>query len=254
LDGKPAPLADRQSSATAFTDSSGSYSFNNVSEGSYVLIPSKAGYGFEPPRIDLKIDGSNISGASFVASAIVLAGTVSGFVSTGVTITLSGATSGVTTTDASGNYRFGPLTDGEYTLTPTAEHAVFTPLNISVSVSSASSTANDFVARGSYIISGHVGGAICGGVEMTLSGAASMTTQTADRAGRLGNYIFEGLEEGSYTLTPSLAGFQFSPPSMDVLVSNYDQIGKDFRSISNKAHSISGTAVECRYLWDQLHL
>ena len=47
------------------------------------------------------------------------------------------------------------------------------------------------------------------GVTVTLSGGASKTTITD----ALGNYSFAGLPVGNYTVTPSLAGYDFAPAS-----------------------------------------
>jgi hypothetical protein len=51
---------------------------------------------------------------------------------------------------------------------------------------------------------------------VTLSGAASATA-TADSSG---NYSFTGLANGSYTVTPSKAGYTFSPTSANATVNN----------------------------------
>ena len=66
-----------------------------------------------------------------------------------------------------------------------------------------------------YTISGAVSGAVTSGVTMTLSGAKSATTATATG----GTYSFTGLAAGSYTVTPSLSGYTFSPASTAVTIS-----------------------------------
>jgi hypothetical protein len=48
---------------------------------------------------------------------------------TGVTVTLSGAASGSTTTDQFGNYSFGSLASGTYTVTPSQTGYTFAPLS-----------------------------------------------------------------------------------------------------------------------------
>jgi hypothetical protein len=58
-------------------------------------------------------------------------------------------------------------------------------------------------------LSGTVSGAVARNVMITLSGAntGSVVTDAS------GNYTFSGLAAGSYTVTPSLAGYIFSPAS-----------------------------------------
>ncbi len=80
-----------------------------------------------------------------------------------------------------------------------------------------------------YSISGVVAGDLLSGVTITLSGAGSaMTTTDAS-----GNYGFSGLVNGSYTVTPSLAGFTFSPISSIVVVSGASVIATNFVATVN---------------------
>ena len=51
---------------------------------------------------------------------------------------------------------------------------------------------------------------------ITLSGAGNATTQT----NASGNYSFSGLANGSYTVTPTLTGYTFSPTSTAVSISD----------------------------------
>jgi hypothetical protein len=61
-----------------------------------------------------------------------------------------------------------------------------------------------------YSISGTVSGAVLQGVNIALSGSASATTTTDDS----GNYSFTGVPNGSYTVTPSKAGYTSNPPTL----------------------------------------
>ena len=63
-----------------------------------------------------------------------------------------------------------------------------------------------------WAISGTVTGAVQQGVTMTLSGTSSATTTTDGS----GNYSFSDLSNGNYTVTPTLAGYTFSPTSKPV--------------------------------------
>jgi len=61
-------------------------------------------------------------------------------------------------------------------------------------------------------------------VVLTLSGDASDTTAPATD----GTYSFAGLEEGTYTVTPSLANYTLEPTIRSYAPLNSDQIGQDF--------------------------
>jgi hypothetical protein len=90
-----------------------------------------------------------------------------------------------------------------------------------------------------HAISGSVGGAVYGGVNLTLQGAsASATVETSGG----GAFNFGGLADGSYTLTPSLAGYSFSPPSLQVVVKGASVSGQSFAATAvTSGFTISGT-------------
>jgi membrane-bound inhibitor of C-type lysozyme len=142
-----------------------------------------------------------------------ISGTVSGVVQDGVTITLSGASSGSTTTDASGNYSFAGLDNGSYVVTPSLAgyNCGFDPNSEEITINGENVSLVNFVSASGtfYSISGTVSGAVSYGVMMTLSGANSGSAITDTN----GNYSFAGLANGSYIITPSLAGFMFTPTS-----------------------------------------
>ncbi|MCX5885280.1 MAG: DUF1566 domain-containing protein [Proteobacteria bacterium] len=75
-----------------------------------------------------------------------------------------------------------------------------------------------------YSLSGTVTGDVLEGITLALSGTFSMTT-TTDSAG---NYIFPGVFNGSYTITPSLSGYAFDPLSQTIDVIDADVTGMDF--------------------------
>jgi hypothetical protein len=61
-------------------------------------------------------------------------------------------------------------------------------------------------------------------VLITISGAGSATTLTNDS----GNYSFSGLADGSYSATPSLSGYTFSPTSNLVAISGANATVSNF--------------------------
>ncbi len=81
----------------------------------------------------------------------------------------------------------------------------------------------------SYSISGTVtsGGAPLAGVTMTLAGSSSGTATTDAN----GNYAFRDVSIGTYSLTPSLAGFAFTPSTRSVFLDGIDAVGFNFSVI-----------------------
>jgi hypothetical protein len=91
-------------------------------------------------------------------------------------------------------------------------------------------------AAQAYSISGTISGAGGPGAAVKLTGAATAST-TSDTGG---NYTFTGLANGSYTVTPSKAGFVYTPASKAVTVSGASVTAVNFSSAA-QAYSISGT-------------
>ena len=235
-------------SATQSSNSSGQYAFANLAAGTYTVTPTLAGYTFSPANAQVTVTNSNISATTFVGTAAppptyTISGVVSGAVTGGVKITLSGAGSATTTTAANGAYTLTGLAPGNYTVAPSLSGYTFSPASTSVTINSADVTGTNFtssaVVTATYSISGTVSGAVAGGVTVTLSGAGSGTTTTAAN----GSYSFSGLAAGNYVVTPSLSGYTFSPTSQAVAITTANVTGTNFTSSAVVAptYAISGT-------------
>jgi hypothetical protein len=146
-------------------------------------------------------------------STFSISGSVSGPALVGVTINLTGAATGSTSTDVNGNYSFTALPTGSYTVAPSLAGFVFSPASSAVTISGANVSVNNFAetasAAASSSLSGTVSGSVVQNVLITLGGTNSGSALTDT----LGNYSFSGLAAGSYTLTPALAGHTFTPAS-----------------------------------------
>lgn len=159
------------------------------------------------------------------------------------TVTLSGHATATTTANSAGNYTFTGLANGSYTVTPSNGGYSFTPASQSVTVNGADVSGINFTGATVptiYSIQGTItpasNGAGAAGATVTLSGAASATT-TADA---LGNFIFNNVSSGTYTVIPSNAGFSFSPSYQTVTVNGANATGINFTA-STQAFDISGT-------------
>ncbi|MFY9327929.1 MAG: carboxypeptidase regulatory-like domain-containing protein [Georgfuchsia sp.] len=214
------------------TGAGGAYTISGLLPGSYTVTPSLTGFTFVPTDKAVTIVAANSTANDFVATAIPvphsISGKVSGDTSSGVTITVTGTATATATTDASGNYSVSGLFDGDYTVTPSKTGYTFTPSGSAVTMSGANVTGKNFTATANaaptYAISGAVSGAVLSGVTITLSGDGSATTTTNSS----GNYSFSGRVDGNYTVTPSLAGYSFTPTSLAANVSGAAVTGKDF--------------------------
>lgn len=162
-----------------------------------------------------------------------ISGNIPGLSAATVTITVGGT--GSATTDAVGNYTLTGLNSGTYTIAPSKTGCTFSPASLVVTITTASSTGNNFTPICSgFSISGAVG---VTGATVSLSGASSGTA-TSDGSG---NYTFTGLANGSYTVTPAKTGCTFTPLSLNVTLNNADSTGNNFsNNCPVTTYSISG--------------
>lgn len=167
-----------------------------------------------------------VSGGSMYA----ISGTITGLGGATVEVALSGTSVSTISTDASGMFTFGGLSDGTYTIAPVPGAFTFSPSAKTVAVNGASRAGQDFAATaaagGAHRLSGTVSGASVSGVIVALAGDFTATTVTNSA----GAFAFDGLADGSYTLTPSLRGAVFTPATRSVTVSGSDVPGQDFVS------------------------
>jgi hypothetical protein len=76
-------------------------------------------------------------------------------------------------------------------------------------------------------------------ITLTVSGLNSETTTTEAASGK---YSFTGLVKGTYTITPSMAWYRFTPPCQAVTINKGDvsKINFTFTGASGSEHNISG--------------
>jgi len=212
--------------ASATTDASGTYSFPGLPAGNYTLTPALAGYTFKPSSSTVTlVSGAASSGNNFVETAYTgaassISGRVTGTLTQSAMLSLSGDNTGSVLADASGNYSFNGLAAGSYTVTPALAGYVFSPASLAVTSAAGDAiTAKNFTAAvypgTTSSLSGSVSGAVAQNVIITLSGTNTGSVMTDEN----GKYSFTGLAVGTYTLTPSLAGYTFSPASRTLNVS-----------------------------------
>lgn len=231
-------------SASTTTDVNGNYSFAGLVSGSYVVTPVLAGHTYSPASRTVSLVNANSTGNDFTDTTTYysISGTVTGSVQQGVTITLSGTAGSTTTTDGTGNYTFTGLLNGSYTVAPSRTGYVFSPASLAVTINNANSTGRNFTSSPvpTYLLSGTIsmsGGGALAGVTVTLGGANSGTATTDGG----GNYSFN-VADGFYTVTPTLAGWNFSPANIARTLSGAASTANNFTASSAVAgYTVSGT-------------
>jgi hypothetical protein len=113
-----------------------------------------------------------------------------------------------TTTDSSGNYSFGTVPNGTYTITPSIAGAesVFFPANQSVTVNNGTISGVNFSAILGYTVSGAVSyaGASTGHIYVVLSSSCGGSGGLGTSLTAPGSFTIRGVPPGSYTLQASL--------------------------------------------------
>ncbi|MCM0082547.1 carboxypeptidase regulatory-like domain-containing protein [Geomonas sp. Red32] len=233
-----------------FSDGNGNFSFTQLSNGSYTVTPSRAGYTFTPASVTVSIN-NNGAAADFTAVPIPTY-SISGTVSSGNNAGLAGATVTITdassqqvaslVTDGAGHYAAAGLTAGSYHVAVSHPDGFsFSPsATQTVTLSGASQTA-DFTAAAAatYAISGSVsvsGGGALAGVSLVLADQAGASYRTT--TGANGAFSFAGIPDGYYTMTPALSGYNFVPNPLLVHVNGQDNTGNAISASS--ANSGSG--------------
>jgi len=170
-----------------------------------------------------------ISTTSIIPSTYIISGTVSaaGAILPGVTVTLSGTSSGSTTTDEHGYYYFTGLSAGVYSVSACKTNYSISPASISVTITNTNQIGKNFTAVRLYAISGTIleDASPLEGVTVDLSGDATDSTETDGD----GYFEFTGLLAGTYTLTATLEDYTFDPESIDdIEISGADSTENDF--------------------------
>jgi len=127
-----------------------------------------------------------------------------------------------TQTDTTG-YVFAGLENGTYTITPSLPGYIFSPETLVVSVRDQDVTNANFEAFNGFSLSGTItdkNGKALSGVLISLNGLKSQpATALTDTTGF---YQFTGLGFDTYTVTPFIDGYGFTPPFQDVTISSSD--------------------------------
>ncbi|GAB5466214.1 MAG: hypothetical protein Kapaf2KO_16500 [Candidatus Kapaibacteriales bacterium] len=214
-------------SATETTDANGEYLFEDLGAGIYTVTPISPGYNYTPEEytIDLSSDttGFEFEATSSTTAIYTLSGTITenGNPLRNIEVSIGSATD---TTDANGEYLFEDLEAGSYTVTPISESCTFTPENQIVNLNS-DQTGVDFIIdcpEDTYSLSGKISDDLYGAQGIEVGNGISTVITDFN-----GEYIFENLIAGSYTITPLSESCTFNPTQQEVNLIQ-DETGVDF--------------------------
>ena len=168
-----------------------------------------------------------------VLTGYTVSGTVTGAGKDNATLTLQGTGSPRTaTSNATGGYQFLNVPTGDYTLTVSKKGFAYTPPSQTVKVASkdfAVPAISSVVDLGAYAVSGTISGDVKSSIQVKLVGNGKTLSATTNSSGA---FSIAGATAGTYTLTPSLTGYSFSPASRTVTVAGAAVTGQDFGGLT----------------------
>jgi N-acetylneuraminic acid mutarotase len=108
-------------------------------------------------------------------------------------------------------------------------------LGMMITLMAGCSSGGDGSTATTFAISGTISGVVYANITINLtSGVTNSTTTASD-----GTYSFTGLGNGTYTVTPVLKGYTFSPINQVVTISGANVTGQNFTSISKSSTFIN---------------
>ena len=232
--------------ASTTADSTGSYSFSSIANGTYLVTPSRPGFTFNPGSQTATVNNANFAVPAFTATATTfgITGTVTPATSgsgAGMSLSQNSTVIGTTTVNGSGGYSFSGLANGSYVVTPSKAGFAFTPTSQTTTINNANATVPAFTATATtFSITGSVTPAASGsGASVSLSLNSSVVATTT--VSSTGAYSFSGISNGSYVVTPSKGGFTFTPATQTAVINGANATVPAFTATANPTFNISGT-------------
>jgi hypothetical protein len=169
--------------------------------------------------------------------------TVGGSPLSGVTVTLSGSSSGTTTTDGSGNYSFtGLVATGDYTVTPSKTNYTFTPTSRTFANLGSDQTGN-FTATGAPAIGLNPSSLSYGSI---IVGNSSNLTVTISNTGTailaISGLSFTGTDASMFSLPGGESTLNINPSGSYVLTVRFTPTSSGAKSASLRiTHNATGS-------------
>ncbi len=225
----------------ATSDSQGNFALQKVTPGDYNFVSSQGKCTFNSLQNAVHVTGDmgnqNIQGDCYY--------TISGKVMDGAAplagVVVSTQTGQSVTTGADGVFTLAGLPPDTYTLSVSKNEYYFSQASLAANLTNQDLQGITFSGEPSEYH--EVGGKIMEGSAplpgVTLSIAPEITATSDEN----GDYLFSNLTQGSYTITPQLTGYTFSPPTQGVTVSHQDIDTVDFSAELTK-YDISGKVMD----------
>jgi hypothetical protein len=221
------------------SNSSGNYSFSGLQPGKYLVTPSLSGYRFSPASKSVAIESaSEVASLSFTATATITVASLDATPAS-MALTAGGVTQQLTVQATYSNGVTGNVTKSATYASNSTAVATVSQSGVITAVGAGKATVIASYGRlsssvaievSTYSVSGTAGAS---SVTVTLSGTADASV-TASSSGA---FSFSNLTSGSYTLTPSLAGYTFSPVSKSIAITNANVSGVNFTATATP-HSV----------------
>lgn len=215
---------------TAVTNGSGDYALSGVPTGRYTLTASKPGWYFVTVAFTnpVEVYGGDVSALNFSGNGQTLYGTIPmAGVTTAPVVTDGVRTVTATVQGANWSYYLSGVPNGSWNVLASSPGVTLTPSGFSnpITVQGMSQGNLNFAvtAGATANVQGTVktGGTPLPNVVVS-DGTRSATTDS------LGQYTLVAVPAGTYTLTPTRAGYTFVPATLSVTVATTNLTGKDF--------------------------
>jgi hypothetical protein len=152
-----------------------------------------------------------------------------------VSVTRSGSATAVLSNSA-GYYTFTGLAPATYTITPAMTGLVFNPATRQATITNANVTGQNFIGGQGYNVTGRVSntnGTALPNVSISRGGgSASVLSNSA------GYFTLTNVPPGNHILTPTLAGYGFTPASRNITMSGANLANQNF--VGSQGYTITG--------------
>jgi Bacterial Ig-like domain (group 2) len=223
---------------SATSNSKGEYLFTKLQAGKYIVTPKLSGYTFSPTSQQVALLSTDLVSVSFTATQTITETNLEATPAS-IVLTAAGATNQLTveatySNEASSNVtKSATYASSSTSVATVSQGGLITavgPGKAAVIASYGGMSSSVAIEVSTYGISGTAG---AGSVTVALSGTADASV-TASSSGA---FTFSNLTSGSYTVTPSLAGYTFSPVSQSIAITNANVSGVNFTATAT-AHSV----------------